>query len=135
MTAVLAESVTAALKTVIDPELGYNIVDLGLVYAVEAADGGVRIVLTTTTPGCPATGSRGHDDLAAALVARPHERRGQDAFRGRRPMMRALARADGVGPSEPAADPGGASARQGRGPRNDHDPKPLCYRFEAEQPR
>jgi metal-sulfur cluster biosynthetic enzyme len=56
MTAVLAESVTAALKTVIDPELGYNIVDLGLVYAVEAADGGVRIVLTTTTPGCPATG-------------------------------------------------------------------------------
>ena len=56
MTAVLAESVAAALKTVIDPELGYSIVDLGLVYEITAADGGVHIVLTTTTPGCPATG-------------------------------------------------------------------------------
>ena len=56
-TEALAERVTAALRTVIDPELGYNIVDLGLVYSVKAGEGGVvDIVMTTTTRGCPATG-------------------------------------------------------------------------------
>jgi metal-sulfur cluster biosynthetic enzyme len=55
MTDTLAERVAAALKTVIDPELGYNIVDIGLVYDLEEEDGRVRIRLTTTTPGCPAT--------------------------------------------------------------------------------
>lgn len=53
----LSERVEDALRTVIDPELGYNVVDLGLVYEVAVDDSGAaRIVMTTTTPGCPATG-------------------------------------------------------------------------------
>ena len=55
MTDTLAGRVAAALKTVIDPELGYNIVDIGLVYDLAEDDGRIRITLTTTTPGCPAT--------------------------------------------------------------------------------
>ena len=56
MTDTLAGRVAAALKTVIDPELGYNIVDIGLVYDLAEDEGRIRIRLTTTTPGCPATG-------------------------------------------------------------------------------
>lgn len=43
-----------ALHEVIDPELGYNIVDLGLIYSLEVNDGVVKITMTMTTPGCPA---------------------------------------------------------------------------------
>lgn len=42
-----------ALRAVIDPELGVNIVDLGLVYALELVDGRADVVLTMTTPACP----------------------------------------------------------------------------------
>ncbi len=47
------EVVTEALKEVYDPELQYNIVDLGLVYDVAVNDGGVRVIMTLTTPACP----------------------------------------------------------------------------------
>ncbi|HEY8595384.1 MAG TPA: metal-sulfur cluster assembly factor [Devosiaceae bacterium] len=55
-TAEIEECVDAVLRLVIDPELGQNIVDLGLVYGVAAGeDGLVHITMTTTTKGCPAT--------------------------------------------------------------------------------
>ena len=41
------------LKTVIDPELGINIVDLGLIYLLEIADQKIIVTMTLTTPGCP----------------------------------------------------------------------------------
>ena len=48
------EGVLEALKNVYDPELGINIVDLGLVYEVRVAEGGdVDIEYTLTTMGCP----------------------------------------------------------------------------------
>ncbi len=53
----LEADIRAALRTVIDPELGYNIVDLGLVYDIEVRPKGViAVVMTTTTRFCPATG-------------------------------------------------------------------------------
>ncbi|MCC7325866.1 MAG: metal-sulfur cluster assembly factor [Burkholderiales bacterium] len=42
-----------ALREVDDPEAGMNIVDLGLVYAVETGPSGVHIDLTMTTAACP----------------------------------------------------------------------------------
>ncbi len=51
----IVQTLNEALKDVLDPELGYNVVDLGLIYDIEVGDGSARILLTTTTPGCPAT--------------------------------------------------------------------------------
>jgi metal-sulfur cluster biosynthetic enzyme len=48
------ETVTELLREVIDPEVGINIVDLGLLRNVAVAPGGsVRVVTTLTTPACP----------------------------------------------------------------------------------
>ena len=48
------QQVLEALKTVFDPEIGINIVDLGLVYAVETPDEEtVKVQFTLTSPACP----------------------------------------------------------------------------------
>lgn len=51
----LAAAVEQALRMVIDPELGENVVDLGLIYEITVEEGIARIEMTTTTRGCPAT--------------------------------------------------------------------------------
>ncbi len=45
--------IRTALKAVLDPELGINIVDLGLVYHADRRNNVIDIALTMTTPACP----------------------------------------------------------------------------------
>ena len=77
------EQVLDALRNVYDPELGINIVDLGLVYEVEIAEGKVHVVYTLTTMGCPIgplieqqmnellAGVPGVGEFSAEMVLRP----------------------------------------------------------------
>jgi metal-sulfur cluster biosynthetic enzyme len=44
------------LRSIPDPEFGINIVDLGLIYSVDCADGNVAVTMTLTTPSCPSGG-------------------------------------------------------------------------------
>jgi metal-sulfur cluster biosynthetic enzyme len=79
----LKEQVVEALKNVNDPELGINIVDLGLVYEVDIKDDTVHITYTLTTMGCPIgplieaeikqflSGVEGIENIEAEMVLRP----------------------------------------------------------------
>ena len=48
------EIVLEQIKQVIDPDVGLNIVDMGLIYGVDINDDVVDITMTLTSPGCPA---------------------------------------------------------------------------------
>lgn len=48
------DTIIDALKTVKDPELGVNIVDLGLVYTVQTRESEIDVEMTLTSPACPA---------------------------------------------------------------------------------
>ena len=51
---ITAEAARKALKQVKDPELGLNIIDIGLIYDVAVDDAGVvNVKMTLTSPGCP----------------------------------------------------------------------------------
>lgn len=77
------EQAREALKQVEDPELGLNIVDLGLVYDVEVEGSTVNVRMTLTSPGCPVgpqilngskmvlQGLEGVDDVNIELVWEP----------------------------------------------------------------
>lgn len=57
----LKENIMGALELVVDPELGVDIVNLGLVYNVEMDDQGkVDITMTLTSMGCPLAGTIVH---------------------------------------------------------------------------
>lgn len=53
MSAPMADQVMEKLSGVIDPEVGLNIVDMGLVYGVAVNDSAVEVRMTLTTQGCP----------------------------------------------------------------------------------
>ena len=77
------DAVLDALRNVYDPELGINIVDLGLVYEVEIKNGEVDITYSLTTMGCPIgpmieeqmqgflAGVPGVKEVRAEMVLRP----------------------------------------------------------------
>lgn len=48
------DDVTRALKNVKDPELGHNIVGLGLIYDISVENNDIKVVYTLTSPACPA---------------------------------------------------------------------------------
>lgn len=66
-TPVSAEMARKALRAVKDPELGLNIIDIGLVYDVAVSDEGkAHVTMTLTSPGCPA-GAEIMDDVRQTL--------------------------------------------------------------------
>jgi FeS assembly SUF system protein len=69
--AALMEPVLDALKTVQDPEIPVNLVDLGLIYELVVKQGGIVFVeMTLTTPACPVAQSM-PGEVEAAIAAVP----------------------------------------------------------------
>lgn len=66
-TPVAARRIAVALERVIDPELGLNVVDIGLIYGIDVDDGFVMVDLGVTTPSCPYSQRLAEDTAAAAL--------------------------------------------------------------------
>ena len=60
------DEVLAALRDVIDPEIGIDVVDLGLVYETVRRDDHVHVAMTMTSPACP-LGESLTEDVKAAI--------------------------------------------------------------------
>jgi len=58
----MKELIIQKLQEVIDPELGINVYDLGLIYRIEADDQEVALTMTLTTRGCPL-----HDSITSGV--------------------------------------------------------------------
>ncbi len=56
------ENVRNALYSVIDPELGIDVVNLGLIYGIDIDGNSVTVTMTLTTPGCPL-----HESMSSAV--------------------------------------------------------------------
>jgi len=56
------QTILESLRQVIDPEIGCNIVDLGLIYSVAIEGSAVKVTMTLTTPGCPM-----HESIASGV--------------------------------------------------------------------
>jgi metal-sulfur cluster biosynthetic enzyme len=69
-----AEAVRVALSAVQDPELGLDIVSLGLVYEVDVVGTRARVTYTLTSMGCPVAPQIEHDITMAALTVDGIER-------------------------------------------------------------
>jgi metal-sulfur cluster biosynthetic enzyme len=67
------ERIREALRSVDDPEVGMNIVDLGLVYRIDIAPQRVRVELTMTTPACPMGDLISENAHRAVCAALPEE--------------------------------------------------------------
>jgi metal-sulfur cluster biosynthetic enzyme len=77
MTATIDETtVWNTLASILDPEFGLSIVELGLIYSVVCRDGVVHVTMTLTTPACPASGYI-VNGAQAALLALPGVREAQ----------------------------------------------------------
>src|SRR5438045_7111523 len=68
--AISADQAKLALRKVKDPELGLNIVDLGLVYEIVVNENNIHVDMTLTSPGCPA-GPQIMTDAERVLQALP----------------------------------------------------------------
>jgi metal-sulfur cluster biosynthetic enzyme len=62
------DAVREALRRVVDPELGMNVVDLGLIYRIDIEPQRLRVEMTMTSPACP-MGEMITDDARAVLTA------------------------------------------------------------------
>jgi metal-sulfur cluster biosynthetic enzyme len=53
MTVITKEQIINCLKDVYDPEIGINVVDLGLIYGIEMKKGTILVKMVLTSPSCP----------------------------------------------------------------------------------
>jgi metal-sulfur cluster biosynthetic enzyme len=80
---VTVDDVEAALSNVIDPELGLDFVELGLIYGIDIDGGNVHVTFSLTTPACPigpqvseqivefVSELDGVDDVTSSMVFQP----------------------------------------------------------------